>query len=124
MTRKKLLVHRKGHHRDPYVRKDGTPVKGTWIPPTVFEIIDRGKPGKGPKIITLEKGEMFPYNSTMNKTERRNILKTLINRDGATTIFRRLNALVVLNKRNTDSRAYKVFKADRDWVKQRYDLGQ
>lgn len=47
----KIRIHRKG-----YTRKDGIRVK-----PTSFLIRDRGRKGKGPKLIQVKKGAMTKY---------------------------------------------------------------
>jgi hypothetical protein len=44
-----LIIHRKAYARKAYTRKDGTRVKATHVPPSVFNIKDRGKKGRTPK---------------------------------------------------------------------------
>jgi hypothetical protein len=53
---------RKGHHRRSYIREDGIKVKSSYVdktkvPRTKFNVKDRGKPGRGPKVLPkLKKG--------------------------------------------------------------------
>jgi len=44
----RLRVRRKGYWRKAYTRKDGVKVKRAWVPPTTYEIKDRGEKGRTP----------------------------------------------------------------------------
>jgi hypothetical protein len=44
-------ILKSGYNRKPYTRLDGTTVRGSFVQPTCIE--DRGKPGKGPKLIPV-----------------------------------------------------------------------
>ena len=62
--KRKLRVHRKGFRVKPttYKRKGKTiHRKGYYVKPTTYMIKDRGKPGRGPKTITVKKGKLHPY---------------------------------------------------------------
>jgi hypothetical protein len=59
----KLTIHRKGHTRKAFTTKRGDKtqkkvrVAKTQVKPSTFKTRDRGKPGRGPKVIPpLEKG--------------------------------------------------------------------
>jgi hypothetical protein len=61
----KLTVHRKGHTRKPFTSKRGgkktkkVKVRKTWVKPSTFKTRDRGKRGRGPKVVPpLEEGAL------------------------------------------------------------------
>lgn len=73
--------------RKGYTTKKGTKVKGACI-------IDRGKPGKGPK--TLPKptaGALKGWGKGLSQKERMRILKSLTKEKGCATVIRDLNLL-------------------------------
>ena len=119
----KIIVHRKGYHRKAYTRKDGTHVKATYVPPSTYKIKDRGAPGHGKKYFDIKKGKLAPYSTSLPERERHEILRKKIRRYGALSVFRALNAQVVLRKRE-NSKAKRIFKEDRDWVKRNYLKGR
>ena len=117
-----LTVRRKGYRRKGYRRKDGTYVKPTYVPPTTYKVKDRGAPGRGPKVIEVKKGKLAPYHTSLPERKRHEILKKKIRRYGALSIYRALMAQVIFRKRE-HSRAKAVFKADAEWVKEKYGIG-
>src|SRR5918999_1229094 len=61
----KLTIHRKGHARKALPKKRGSKegkkvkVAKTRVKPSTFKIRDRGKPGRGPKVVPpLEEGAL------------------------------------------------------------------
>jgi ribosomal 50S subunit-associated protein YjgA (DUF615 family) len=98
-----MIVHRKA-----YTRKDGTRVKAS-----TFNIKNRGKPGKGPKLFTLKEGrlERFGY-----PEQGRIALSMAVRSNSALTVFRRLQALATLTKRTDPNRSRK-YLLNRNWVK-------
>lgn len=117
-----LTVHRKGYHRKGYVaHRNGKTyrVRPTRVPPSTYKIKDRGAPGRGKKIIKIKKGKLAPYHTGMSERERHEILRKKIRRYGALSIYRALNAQVVLRKRER-GKAKKVFEEDRNWVKRNF----
>jgi hypothetical protein len=58
----KIIVHRKGHTRKAYTAKRGSKtvrVGRSRVKPSTFKISDRGKKGRGPKVVPpLEKGAL------------------------------------------------------------------
>ena len=61
----KLTIHRKGHARKALPKKPGSKeekkakVAKTRVKPSTFKIRDRGKPGRGPKVVPpLEEGAL------------------------------------------------------------------
>jgi ribosomal 50S subunit-associated protein YjgA (DUF615 family) len=98
-----MIVHRKA-----YTRKDGTRVKAS-----TFNIKNRGKPGRGPKLFTLKEGrlERFGY-----PEQGRIALSMAVRSNSALTVFRRLQALATLTKRTDPNRSRK-YLLNRNWVK-------
>jgi len=106
------MIWRKG-----YTRKDGTRVKGACI-------IDRGAPGKGPKVLPkLRKGRLDqfiaknlnkPY-TDLSAAQRHSALKRAVSKLGAPTVVRMLNAPAIYLKRTAPVKAA-VFNADKKWV--------
>lgn len=98
--RKGKLIHRRGY---TYKRRDV------------------GKRGKGPKVIPIERGKLtkYGYSTSKSASARRRALRKAIRTYGALSVFRMLNAQVVLRKR-TQRKARSKFKADRDWVRENF----
>ncbi len=98
-----------------YTRKDGIKVKPTCIK-------DKGNPGKGPKLFTLEKDVLsqYGYSGVADLTERQRhiALNKALRDNGANqlAIYRRLVALSVLHK-NTSKKLSDIYKEDSEWVK-------
>lgn len=84
-------------------------------------IKNRGKPGKGPKLFVLKKGELgkFGYMNVVHKSMKERhiaLMKSLRSKkETPLQLFRRLNALYILN-RLTNPKVAGIFKKDRDWV--------
>lgn len=98
--------------REGYVRKDGVVV-----PPTLIE--DKGKPGKGPKLIPkLRSGTLsrHGYSSKDPTQQRHEALSKAVKAEGATVVIRKLNVVATLQK-NTNPKLSKEMKADSAWVK-------
>lgn len=111
-----LTVRRKAYHRKPYVRKSGTEVSGTYVPPATFKIRDVGLPGRGKKIFTVKKGLLtsLGYHIHESPEKRRMALKRADKKYGSVRLWRMLNAQVLFRKR-TDGIGH-TFRQDRDWV--------
>jgi len=120
----KLRVKRKGYHRKGYyIHKGGKRIyiPPTYIPPTTYYITDRGKKGRGKKLIPVKRGRLSKYGYATNKSakERHKALRKAVQAYGALSVYRMLNAQVVLRKR-TQPKQRRIFKADRDWVKRTF----
>jgi hypothetical protein len=79
---------------------------------------DRGSSGViGP----LKKGDLTSkgYSATDSASQRHAALAQAVGAYGRLSTLRKLNAIAVLNKTTSPSRA-KTFKTDRDWVKKTY----
>lgn len=101
-----MLIKRKA-----YTRKDGTKVSAT-----SFQITNRGKPGRGPKLFTLKKGRLSRYGYP---NRGRNALANAVTANGALGVFRRLQALMILTKR-TDPAKSAQYRSNRNWVRSKY----
>ncbi len=66
----------------------------------------------------MRKGELkkYGYSTKISETHRHLALTSAARAYGPLSVFRKLNALMVLNK-NRSPTSSKVFKDDRDWVK-------
>ena len=72
-------------------------------------------------IIPMKKGLLSKYGYTSKKSTnaRRLALKRAVKKYGNLSLFRKLNAIYVLQK-NRNPRTAQIFKTDRDWVKKHY----
>jgi hypothetical protein len=84
---------------------------------------DFGLPGRGPTIIPVERGRLsrFGYSTGKSDQARRAALKEAIDEYGALSVFRKLNAMVIMRKR-TQPEARAIFEEDRDWVRDQYKV--
>lgn len=78
---------------------------------------------RSPIRIHLTKGSLGAYGYThvteMSATARHRALADAIYDENPLSVFRKLNALVVLNKNKHPATA-DIFESDRDWVKRTY----
>jgi len=84
-------------------------------------IKDLGLPGKGPKLFELRKGTLsqFGYEASKSKLARhRALMKAARGGESPLSIFRKLNALMILTKR-TNPKLSQLYKEDRDYVKEK-----
>ena len=118
-TCKRGEIQRKGYTRKAYTRKDGTRVKAVYVQPSCIK--DQGLQGKGKKLFTLRKGTLsrHGYNLSLKAEPRRKALKKAVKAEGTLTVFRKLNALSILQK-NTNPVNSRKFKYDANWVKKNY----
>lgn len=88
-------------------------------------IKDRGLSGKGPRngegIGALRKGELikYGYSYRLPDSQRRSALKRAVDRYGALSVYRKLDAVAKLSMRTAPD-ASKIFKMDRDWIRNNY----
>jgi hypothetical protein len=75
----------------------------------------------GPGIGELREGKLvrLGYSAKKSKTARHGALKKAVNRYGALSTFRKLNAAATYTKRTSKGRS-KTFKTDRNWVKKSF----
>jgi hypothetical protein len=89
-----------------------------------YEREDVGLPGKGPKVIPIvRKGALrkHGYSIKLSTSRRREVLRKAIQDYGALSVFRKLNAMVIVRKR-TQPEAREIFEDDRDWLRENYKL--
>jgi hypothetical protein len=106
-------VRRAGKTYRAYPSSSSTVVKASCIK-------DRGLKGKGPQEIgPLRRGELLKHGYTYRKSsdERHTALRKAAKEFGPLGLYRKLNAVAKLSSR-TEPQISKVFKADRNWVKQ------
>ena len=90
-------------------------------------IVNRGLPGKGPRegegIGKLRKGELikYGYQYRLSNSIREKALKKAIERYGALSVYRKLNAVAKYSVRTAPD-ASEVFARDRNWVRNNYEL--
>jgi hypothetical protein len=109
------------HVKPTTFRRKGKTVKRKGY---IYRRKDLGKPGKGPKLITIkEKGALTKHGYSTKKSidARRRALAKAIREYGALSVFKKLNAQYVFRKRY-DPRTASVFAADRDWVRDQYKV--
>ena len=110
---KGYTVHRGNKTFRAYPSSGSTIVKASCIK-------DRGLKGKGPQEIgPLRKGELLKHGYSYRKTadERHSALRKAVKEFGALGVYRKLNAVAKLSSR-TEPQIARVFKADRNWVKE------
>ena len=90
-------------------------------------IKNRGLPGKGPKegegFGKLRKGELikYGYQYRLSDALRHAALKKAIDRYGALSVYRKLDAVAKLSTRTAPDASH-VFGKDRNWIKSHYEL--
>jgi len=82
-------------------------------------IRNRGSPGKGKKLFSLTPGKLYGYSVSASPVARHRSLRTAISRNGALTVFRRLQALMILNKR-TAPMMNRTIRKNRNWVRRMF----
>lgn len=108
-----FTVHRGTKTYRAYPSSDSTVVKASCIK-------DRGLKGKGPLAIApLRKGELRKHGYIYREPaeERHAALRKAAKEFGPLGVYRKLNAVAKLSSR-TEPQISKVFKADRNWVKE------
>ncbi len=106
-------IFRKGFS---FKRKDGTLVK---VPGKY--IIDRGMPGKGPKLIPkLKKGMLsrIGYNVNNGDVSRHRALNKGVEEYSKNTMIKRLNAVSIFLK-NTSPKKSEIFRKDTRWLSEK-----
>jgi len=113
---------RAAYPRKSYQRSDGTQVSRAVVGQTC--VTARGKAAKtgqkGTQLFHLEKDVLKPYGyqnvANMSMNDRHRALKRALVDIKPLPLFRRINALYVLNENQNPDLA-RVFKADRDFIK-------
>ena len=73
---------------------------------------------KSRKLFVLKKGHLtkYGYHADLSENKRHEALKKALGEYTSLSLFRKLNAVYVLNK-NRDKKRAATFKADANWVK-------
>jgi hypothetical protein len=111
-------IVRAGYKRKGYTRKSGSKVSKTEVAASCIKSVTGKTHGK--QLFVLEKGELSKYGyhdvKNMSTQERRNALKQALQHLPPLTVFRKINALKVLNK-DKDPNIAKIFQNDEDWIR-------
>ena len=110
-------IMRKGYQ---FTRK--TSKKVIRVEPTCIE--DRGKPGKGPKLITMPSYDVgllskYEYQLSNNHAARVKSLKRAMRNENGLKVLRHLNAIRTLNKSN--EKIYNKLDRDMKWLQKYYE---
>lgn len=84
------------------------------VPATSFFIEDRGEPGRGPRLFGLRGGRFGDYRLLDKDLTRHEALNESVDKYGALSVFRGINALSVLNKNRPSLKA--VAEEDKIWL--------
>jgi len=114
-------IRRAAYTRKAYTRKDGIRVKGTRVASRCIR--DQGKPGKGKRLFTLKKGMLtkYGYSTRAIQAERHSALIRAMKDASTGYIWKRLNAIEILN-RNTNPEVAAKIKRDMDWLRAKYGV--
>jgi len=84
---------------------------------------DVGRPGRGPKLIPIEKGKLsrFGYSTKKSARARHAALNKAVKEYGALSVARMLQAQIILRKR-TQPHVRRIFEEDRDWLEKKYGI--
>ena len=117
-----LRIKRKGYTRKGYVTRTGKRVKPTRVPGTTYCTPDKGKPGRGPKLIPkLKKGTLgIEYSKEPSAKSRRAKLKTCVKKYGYQSCVGKVNALRVLNKNTWPKKWLAMLDSDLKWLQKTY----
>lgn len=116
---KKLTIRRKAYRRKGYRRKDGTWVKGSKVKASTFQISDRGRPGRGPKSIQIQKEGALggPGYTDQSVRDRHLALSRSMAQSGYATTMWRLNAIHSYGKRTMSPTKLRRLERDIAWLK-------
>jgi len=96
---RKLRIDRKAHKRRSYLR-NGKIIKGSYVDRTVYYAKDRGKPGRGKKIIKIKHpGTLGKDFFKKSEKEQKKILGKIAETKGEKVAGGRMRAIQVLTKR-------------------------
>lgn len=111
-------IRRASYKRKSYTRKSGSRVRSARVKSNCIKM--QGKHGLR-VIPKLRKGDLsqFGYSSSASATSRHRSLAKAVKEYGALSVFRKLNAIMVLNKNRSPGLSSR-FKSDRNWVRANY----
>lgn len=113
-------VIREGYIRRKYSRRNGVVVNAVKVLPSCIAAtgLSRKRGRKGKQLFVLQKGELtkFGYHADLSNNKRHLALHYAVQHLRPLSVFRKLNALYVLNK-NREPKDAAIYKADANWVK-------
>jgi hypothetical protein len=113
-------IVREGYTRKAFVRKTGVRVSRSKVAPGCIKAtgLSKKRGTKGKQLFVLEKGTLtqYGYHANLTEDERHHALKKALDYIKPLSVYRKLNALYVLNK-NKDSTLAKLYRKDADWIK-------
>jgi hypothetical protein len=113
-------IVREGYRRKGYTRKSGVKVASSLVAPGCIKAVGISKKmgHKGTQLFVLKKGELVKYGYHANEPEmvRHEALTKALQDIKPLSVYRKLNALYVLNK-NKDPQLAQLYRNDADWVK-------
>jgi hypothetical protein len=119
---RKLVVHRRAYVAYKDVKPGpGVKMRRVRIPATTYKVRDRGAPGRGRRVITIEhpgRLKAVGYNVRAPAASRHRALSKAVRRYGERSTIGMLHAQAVFRKR-TDGLGRR-FAADRTWVAKSY----
>lgn len=112
---KSMIVHRKGYKRKAYtVSRGGKKMKinEARVKPSTFKIHDRGKPGRGPKVVPpLEKGALGgPGFFRRSPEQQKRIVFNRARKVGERKVVGELRALQVFLKRTDPKKSRRALE--------------
>lgn len=112
-------IMREGYTRKSFERKSGVHVTGSTVAPACIKAVGLSKKRgtKGKQLFVLEKGTLtqYGYHANLTEEERHKALKKALVDIKPLSVYRKLNALYVLNK-NKDASLANLYRKDADWV--------
>lgn len=122
MNCKKGEILREGYVRKSYTRKDGSRVKNTYVQPSCIQ--DRGKSGKGPKILPKPDPNIhlrdYGYSVDKNSGQRQRALKRASRELGTLPVLRRLN--LIANYSKSDIEKEEKMRNDVEYMKRQHKI--
>lgn len=123
-----LLVRRKGHQRKAYTRRDGGKVATTFVPATSFCARDRGKPGRGLRVVQELREHKLGGPGYLRKStkSRHRELEKCVTTYGYRSCLQSLQWLLLVGGEYSGSNAswsrkdIEKIKADKKWLMSKY----
>ena len=109
------------YHINP--RRQSVYVKPVCVKDPFFKDIKQPDSGKRPDI--FEKGQLKKHGYVYTRTteDRHESLTKAVKDFGARNVYRKLKLLIKLSRQSVPNAA-RVFKEDKDWIRQKYELSQ
>ena len=113
-------VVREGYTRKSFVRKSGVRISRSKVAPGCIKAtgLSKTRGTKGKQLFVLEKGTLtkYGYHANLTEEERHNVLNKALVDIKPLSLYRKLNALYVLNK-NKDKHLAQLYRNDANFVR-------